>query len=121
MTDVFVLCFSLTYPPSFDNISEKWVPEIRHFSPKTPFVLVGTQCDLRDDPLTMEKLRKSKQKPISTEQGRKLAKTVKARAYIECSALTQRGVKEVFDQAMVAHLTKPMHNNDRKKSQCTIL
>ena len=85
-------------------------------------MLVGTQCDLRDDPLTLEKLRKSKQKPITFEQGRKLAKTVKACAYIECSALTQRGVKEVFDQAMVAHLTKPLHDdNNKKKSQCRIL
>lgn len=122
MTDVFVLCFSLTYPPSFDNVSEKWVPEIRHFSPRTPFILVGTQSDLRDDPVTLEKLRKSRQKPITFEQGRKLAKTVKACAYIECSALTQRGVKEVFDQAMVAHLTKPLQdNNKKKKSQCRIL
>lgn len=121
MTDVFVLCFSLAYPPSFDNVCEKWVPEIRHFSPKTPFILVGTQCDLRDDPLTLDKLRKSKQKPITSEQGRKLAKTVKARAYVECSALTQRGVKEVFDQAMVAHLTKPSQENEKKKSYCRIL
>ena len=121
MTDVFVLCFSLTYPPSFENVSEKWVPEIKHFSPKTPFVLVGTQSDLRDDPLTLEKLKQSKQKPVSSEQGRKLAKLVKARAYIECSALTQRGVKEVFDQAMVAHLTRPSHENNKKKSQCRIL
>lgn len=120
MTDVFVLCFSLVYPPSLDNVSEKWVPEIQHFSPKTPFVLVGTQSDLRDDPVTLEKLRKTKQKPVSYEQGKKLAKSIKARAYVECSALTQRGVKDVFDQAMVAHMTKPLHDN-KKKSQCRIL
>ena len=84
-------------------------------------MLVGTQCDLRDDPITLEKLRKSKQKPISYEQGRKLAKSIKARAYIECSALTQRGVKEVFDQAMIAHLTKPLQDSNKKKSHCRIL
>jgi len=121
MTDVFVLCFSLAYPPSFENVCEKWVPEIRHFSPKTPFVLVGTQSDLRDDPITLEKLRKSKQKPVTPEQGRKLAKTIKACAYVECSALTQRGVKDVFDQAMLAHLTKPLHDNEKKKKVCRIL
>ena len=27
----------------------KWVPEIKHYCPKTPFILVGTKVDLRED------------------------------------------------------------------------
>lgn len=50
---------------------------------------MGTQIDLRDDPATMEKLAKIKQKPVSLEQGEKLAKELKAVKYVECSALTQ--------------------------------
>lgn len=121
MTDVFVVCFSLGYPASFENVAEKWIPEIRHFNPKTPFVLVGTQCDLRDDPITLEKLRKCKQRPVTAEQGRKLARSSQARAYIECSALTQRGVKDVFDEAMIAHLTKPLDDDGKKQKRCRIL
>lgn len=67
----------------------QWVPEITHHQQKTPFLLVGTQIDLRDDPATMEKLAKIKQKPVSLEQGEKLAKELKAVKYVECSALTQ--------------------------------
>lgn len=67
----------------------QWVPEITHHQQKTPFLLVGTQIDLRDDPVTMEKLAKIKQKPVSLEQGEKLAKELKAVKYVECSALTQ--------------------------------
>lgn len=52
-------------------------------------MLVGTQIDLRDDAATIEKLAKNKQKPISAEQGEKLAKELKAVKYVECSALTQ--------------------------------
>lgn len=69
--------------------SLQWVPEITHHCQRTPFLLVGTQIDLRDDVATIEKLAKNKQKPISAEQGEKLAKELKAVKYVECSALTQ--------------------------------
>jgi cell division control protein 42 len=88
-TDVFLVCFSVVAPSSFENVKEKWVPEITHHCQKTPFLLVGTQIDLRDEPQTVEKLAKNKQKPISIEQGEKLAKELKAVKYVECSALTQ--------------------------------
>lgn len=60
-----------------------------HHCTKTPFLLVGTQVDLRDDAGTIEKLAKNKQKPISIDQGERLAKDLKAVKYVECSALTQ--------------------------------
>lgn len=50
---------------------------------------MGTQIDLRDESSTLEKLAKNKQKPITLEQGEKLAKELKAVKYVECSALTQ--------------------------------
>lgn len=68
---------------------DQWVPEITHHCQKTPFLLVGTQIDLRDENTTLEKLAKNKQKPITMEQGEKLAKELKAVKYVECSALTQ--------------------------------
>ena len=67
----------------------QWVPEITHHCQKTPFLLVGTQIDLRDDATTVEKLAKNRQKPITLEMGEKLAKELKAVKYVECSALTQ--------------------------------
>lgn len=65
------------------------MPEITHHCQKTPFLLVGTQIDLRDENTTLEKLAKNKQKPITFEQGEKLAKELKAVKFVECSALTQ--------------------------------
>ncbi|XP_065920192.1 ras-related C3 botulinum toxin substrate 1-like [Dysidea avara] len=57
-TDVFLMCFSLVDPNSYENIKELWHPEIRHFCPNsTPLVLVGTKLDLRDDKETIEKLK----------------------------------------------------------------
>jgi GTPase SAR1 family protein len=76
-TDVFLICFSLVSPPSFENVKTKvrpwlslpndltgishrpfqWYPEISHHAPQTSVVLVGTKLDLREDPGTVEKLR----------------------------------------------------------------
>jgi cell division control protein 42 len=67
----------------------KWVPEILHQCQKTPFLLVGTQVDLREDTATLDELAKNKHRPVSHEQGEKLAKELKAVKYVECSALTQ--------------------------------
>ena len=67
----------------------QWVPEITHHKAGTPFLLVGTQMDLRNDQGTIQKLQKNKQKPVTTELGDRLAKELKAVKYVECSALTQ--------------------------------
>ncbi|OWA55091.1 Cdc42-like protein [Hypsibius exemplaris] len=88
-TDVVLVCFSVVFPPSFENVKEKWVPEMTLHCRNTPFLLVGTQIDVRNDPSTVEKLAKNRQQPISSEQGEKLAKELRAVKYVECSALTQ--------------------------------
>jgi Ras-related C3 botulinum toxin substrate 1 len=53
---------------------------------------VGTKCDLRDDKETLERLREKNQAPISFQQGEQMAKEIKAVCYMECSALTQKGI-----------------------------
>ncbi len=58
----------------------------------------GTQVDLRDDSGHLEKLARQKQRPIKTEDGDRLARELGAVKYVECSALTQRGLKNVFDE-----------------------
>lgn len=88
-TDVFLVTFSVVNPNSYENIKEKWVPEIVHHCPQTPFLIVGTQVDLREDSEILKKLSKNRQKPLSLDQGEKLARELKAFKYVECSALTQ--------------------------------
>jgi len=117
-TDVFLVCFSVVSPSSFENVKEKWVPEIKHHCPKTPFLLVGTQNDLREEPGTMEKLAKNRQKPITLELGAKQGKELRAVKYVECSALTQKGLKNVFDEAILAALEPP---EAPKKKKCVVL
>ncbi len=106
-TDVFLVCFSVMSPTSFNNALKMWIDEIRQStsSRAAPFVLVGTKIDLRTSTADVELLAKSKQKPVTREQGERVAKEYGAYAYIECSALTQENLKETFDTAILAALT----------------
>ena len=99
-TDVFLICFSIVSPPSFDNVKAKWFPEIEHHAPNVPIILVGTKLDLRDDRSTTDALRSKRMEPVSYEQALSVAKEIRAHKYLECSALTQRNLKSVFDEAI---------------------
>lgn len=77
----------------------QWVPEISHHCPRTPFLLVGTQVDLRDDSNTLEKLAKNKQRALTCDSGEKLARELRAIKYVECSALTQ--VHKLLEQEVI--------------------
>lgn len=106
-TDVFLVCFSVTSPASFENVKEKWFPEVHHHCPGVPCLIVGTQVDLRDDLAVLEKLSRQKQRPITAEAGERLARELGAVKYVECSALTQKGLKNVFDEASPSHYFTP--------------
>ncbi|KAL6528965.1 GTP-binding protein Rho1 [Orobanche minor] len=41
--DVFILAFSLISKASYENVSKKWIPELKHYAPGVPIVLVGTK------------------------------------------------------------------------------
>ena len=99
-TDVFLICFSIVSPPSFDNVKAKWFPEIEHHAPNVPIILVGTKLDLRDDSNQTSQLRSKRMEPVSYEQAIGVAKDIRAHKYLECSALTQRNLKSVFDEAI---------------------
>eukprot|EP01117_Protostelium_nocturnum_P011891 TRINITY_DN4340_c0_g1_i1.p1 TRINITY_DN4340_c0_g1~~TRINITY_DN4340_c0_g1_i1.p1 ORF type:complete len:205 (-),score=45.58 TRINITY_DN4340_c0_g1_i1:18-632(-) len=99
-TDMFLICFSLVNHASFLNVKTKWFPEVHHHSPSSRIMLIGTKVDLRDDKETLAKLAENNQKPITAEQGRQMAAEIGAEGYMECSALTQKGLKNVFDDAI---------------------
>lgn len=67
----------------------------------------------------MEKLKEKKLSAVTPQQGQAMAKEIRAMQYLECSALSQRGLKKVFDEAIRSVLcpTKP----PKKKKTCSIL
>src|SRR5207244_12671577 len=68
-TDVFLVCFSVTSPASFENVREKWFPEVHHHCPGVPCLIVGTQTDLRYDPTVVENFQRITIGPFHPEQG----------------------------------------------------
>ncbi|VDM47935.1 unnamed protein product [Toxocara canis] len=133
-TDVILMCFSVDSPDSLENIPEKWTPEVRHFCPNVPIILVGNKKDLRSDPQTLRELQKMKQEPVKFEQGKAMAEQIGATSYIECSAKTKDvgsicflhfsvffcplrwlklGVREVFEMATRAALAAKKKKNHK--------
>ncbi|KAL6041495.1 RHOG protein [Balamuthia mandrillaris] len=114
--NVFLICFSVVNPVSFENVTAKWYPEIVHFCPDVPLILVGTKSDLRNDESTLNKLKSQGQNPISQAQGEELAKKLKAIRFIECSAYTGDNLKAVFDEAVKSVLFQK-----KKKRRCNMM
>jgi len=107
-TDVFVLCFSLVHPMSFDNVKNRWFPELKEYCPESPILLVGTKSDLTSDENTMRMLQKQNMLPVSRDAAERLVSELKMAGYLECSGLTQAGVKVVFDEASRLAVGKPL-------------
>eukprot|EP00727_Mastigamoeba_balamuthi_P002951 m51a1_g12653 putative ras-related c3 botulinum toxin substrate 1 (rho small gtp binding protein rac1) (205) ;mRNA; f:3030-3802 len=114
MTDVFLVCFSVASPPSLDNVASKWWPEISHFCPGVPVVLCGLKSDLRDDKEAVAAVqRRWRRGPVTREEGLAAAKAIGARSYAEASALTQRGLPQLFDE--VVRAVEPQEGRGGKK------
>eukprot|EP00457_Paulinella_chromatophora_P006519 gb/GEZN01006537.1/.p1 GENE.gb/GEZN01006537.1/~~gb/GEZN01006537.1/.p1 ORF type:complete len:204 (+),score=20.19 gb/GEZN01006537.1/:664-1275(+) len=100
-SDVFVVLFDVTSPNSLKNVQTRWVPEINHYCPGVPLVLVGTKADLRNDKSFTQRMTQQGIKFVTVEEGEKMAKEMGPTVpYIECSALTQQGMKDAFDSAI---------------------
>jgi len=117
---VILICFAIDSPDSLDNVQEKWISEVLHFCQGLPIILVGCKKDLRYDQKTSDELRKTSQTPVTPEEGEEIRKKIGAYKYLECSAKTNEGVREVFEHATRAAL---LSRSSRKSShkKCLVL
>jgi len=128
-TDIFILCFSVVNHPSFINVKDRWYVEIKHHCPSVPMLIVGTKSDLRTDENTLESLKKEGKAPITEEEANAMVKDLGALKYLECSALTRQGLKNVFDEALTSVVGgqsgskggKTGGGNSKKKASCSLL
>ncbi len=123
-TDVVIIGFRVDSPHSLETIPEMWMPEIRHHLPDVPVIVVAMQEDLRSNAEALEKLRSWGQKPITYDDGLRVAKSIGADAYAECSALTQVGLKDAFDGAIELGLSVRQRASRalrRKNRECVLM
>jgi Ras-related C3 botulinum toxin substrate 1 len=99
-TNVFMVCYSTVDPETAANVRKKWIPEIRQYVPNAPIVLVGTKIDMREHRSVVLKLQEKRTLPLSKEEGALLRKELKLDGFWECSALTKKGLREVFDECI---------------------
>ncbi|KAK6199223.1 GTP-binding protein, rho subfamily [Scheffersomyces amazonensis] len=120
-SNVILICFSVDSPDSLDNVLEKWIAEVLHFCQGVPIILVGCKADLRNDPQTIAKLRDNQQQPVATSEGQTVAQKIGATDYLECSARTGQGVREVFEAATRASLRTKEKKDGKKSKKCIVL
>ncbi|KAK4040335.1 GTP-binding protein rhoC [Parachaetomium inaequale] len=107
-TDLIFVCFAIDCPNSLENVMDKWYPEVLHFCPYTPLILVGLKSDLRYKKTCIDMLKTQGLTPVTTEQGLAVAKKMGAQ-YMECSSKEMKGVEEIFERAILTVVA-----NDRK-------
>lgn len=98
--NILLVCFGIDSPTSLENVIDKWLPEVSHFCPDIPILLVGLKLDLRTEISAQEYLHAKNIKCITKEQGESVAKKIGARGYLECSARMSWGVSNIFTTAM---------------------
>lgn len=77
----------------------QWYPEVLHFCPTTPLILVGLKSDLRTKRVCIDLLKTQGLTPVTSEQGQRVAKQMGA-MYVECSSKEMKGVDDVFELAV---------------------
>ncbi|KAI1420890.1 GTP-binding protein rho4 [Xylaria sp. FL1777] len=113
-TDLIFVCFAIDCPNSLDNVLDKWYPEVLHFCPYTPLILIGLKSDLRHKKTCIEMLKTQGLTPVTSEQGMAVAKKMGAQ-YMECSSKEMVGVDEIFENAIHTVVM-----NDRKNLEAAM-
>lgn len=113
---VILIAFAIDTPDSLDNVSVKWIEEVRSIcGPQIPVILVGCKSDLRPPEGSP-----NSHNFVSRAQAEQVAQAIGARAYKECSALKIEGVDDVFEAATRASMLMregvPTAAHHRRKS-----
>jgi Rho family, other len=102
---VILIAFALDTPDSLENVTTKWIEEVRSIcGPTIPVILVGCKADLRPNTPYHPTPDNPRLPWVTREQGERVAQAIGARAYKECSALKIEGVDEVFETATRASM-----------------
>ncbi|KAJ3201304.1 GTP-binding protein Rho1, partial [Dinochytrium kinnereticum] len=88
-SNIIVICFDITSRDSLENIAQKWYPEVNQYCHGVPIIVVGCKADRRNE------IPNS----VTYEEGRNASTRIGAKSYVECSAMLNQNVTEVFQHA----------------------
>lgn len=117
-------------PESLRDAQDKWIAEIRQYSPNTPIILVGTQIDLRDEPPTKSKPNPSRETNktvkgtpvfVSTKDGVHVATKLNLDSYVECSSVTEAGISRLREAAIENGIRKVGPDEEGCQCACVIV
>ncbi|KZV89486.1 hypothetical protein EXIGLDRAFT_838510 [Exidia glandulosa HHB12029] len=103
---VILIAFAIDTPDSLENVTVKWIEEVRSIcGQQVPVLLVGCKADLRPPPDAPPQIQAQYVQRADAEA---VAQQIGARAYKECSALRIEGVDDVFEVATRASMLMPV-------------
>ena len=89
--DICMIVYNICDRESLENVYSRWISEVKDYARKsTPVLLVGTKIDLRTD------------ESISYHIGLNFAKRIGAINFLECSALTNEGVRSIMYELLLS-------------------
>jgi len=119
-TDAFIVCYSILDEESLKAVTDIWIPEINEHCAGVPIILVGTKIDLRTKKEVVEQYHKEGKKLLTAEDGQGVSDDIDAVRFIECSALTQENLPEVFTETIRAVINQdkepPAAGEDKSKT-----
>jgi len=118
---VILIAFAIDTPDSLENVSVKWIEEVRNIcGPQVPVILVGCKADLRPAAGSSAGDRQY----VTRQRAQAVAQEIGARGYKECSALNNQGVDDVFEAAtrasMIVRESKPEPSEDHSGGCCVL-
>lgn len=101
--DILLVCYAVDNPTSLQNVGDMWFPEVKHFCPDVPVMLIGLKSDLyaKEDPIKL----------VDPRRAESLALKLGAFTHVQCSAKTRENVDQVFSTAMNTALHETLHDS----------
>lgn len=125
--ELIVMCFSIDKRSTLSALADRWLPEVLfHFETPPPIVIVGCKGDLRHLPPSTDsqtgppesQKRERQQNDVSIDEAITMARRIGAQGYIECSALTGKGVDETLQTLAFLSLSVEPPTRDKGDDTC---
>ncbi|MFH4980417.1 hypothetical protein AB6A40_007126 [Gnathostoma spinigerum] len=114
LANAYIICFSMVDRKSLEACSTLWISELsQNVASHVPIILVGTKDDLIDGVDSTVR--------VDPEEARRVAQSIGAVTFLQCSSLTLRGVKRVFDESLLAALGRTAAVVEEQRICCLVI